>query len=90
MSQRLRQLKQGELLFKEGDPSDSMYVVKKGRVSVFKLKGTQEVELAEVGPGQMIGEMAFFDRKPRSASIKATSDTEIIELPFNALQAQYD
>jgi CRP/FNR family transcriptional regulator, cyclic AMP receptor protein len=90
MAQHLRQLKAGEVLFKEGDASEAMYVVKKGRLSVFKAKGNAEVELAEVGPGSMIGEMAFFDRKPRSASIKASLDSEVIELPFKALQAQYE
>lgn len=88
--QHLKQLKTGEILFKEGDPSDSMYVIKKGRLTVFKQKGNAEVELAEIGAGQMIGEMAFFDRKPRSASVKAALDSEIIELPFKSLQAQYD
>jgi CRP/FNR family transcriptional regulator, cyclic AMP receptor protein len=90
MAQHVKQLKANELLFKEGDNPDSMYVVKKGRLSVFKAKGSQEVELAEIKTGQMIGEMAFFDRKPRSASIKAITDAEVIELPFSALQAQYD
>jgi len=90
MAQHVRQLKSGELLFKEGDPSDSMYVVKKGRLSVYKAKGSTEVELAEIGAGSMIGEMAFFDQKPRSASIRATTESEIIELPFKALKAQYD
>ncbi|MCC6277404.1 MAG: Crp/Fnr family transcriptional regulator [Oligoflexia bacterium] len=90
MASHIRQLKQGEILFKEGDPPDSMYVVKKGRLVVFKPKGNSEIELAEVGAGAMIGEMAFFDRKPRSASIRAALDSEIIELPYNALQAQFD
>jgi CRP/FNR family transcriptional regulator, cyclic AMP receptor protein len=90
MAQHLRQLKAGEILFKDGDPSDAMYVVKKGRLSVFKSKGNAEVELAEVGPGSMIGEMAFFDQKPRSASVKAALDSEVIELPFKALKAQYE
>lgn len=90
MGQNIRQLKANDILFKEGDESDSLYVVKKGRLSVFKAKGSSEIELAEVGPGQMIGEMAFFDHKPRSASIRAVSDAEVIELPFKALQAQYE
>ncbi len=90
MAQNVKQLKQNELLFKEGDTSESMFIVKKGKLSVFKVKGSAEVELAEVGAGAMIGEMAFFDRKPRSASVKARLDSEIIELPFKALQAQYD
>ncbi|MDZ4678295.1 MAG: Crp/Fnr family transcriptional regulator [Oligoflexia bacterium] len=90
MASHLKQLKQGEILFKEGDAPDSMYVVKKGRLIVFKPKGTSEIELAEVRAGQMIGEMAFFDQKPRSASIKAAVDSEVIELPFKALQSQFD
>jgi hypothetical protein len=90
MASQGKLLKQGEILFREGDAPDSMYVVKKGRLVVFKPKGQSEVELAEVGPGSMIGEMAFFDRKPRSASIRAAVDSEVIELPFKSLQAQFD
>jgi len=84
-----KKMNQGELLFKEGDTSEAMYVVKKGRLSVFKVKGKGEIELAQVGPGQMFGEMAFFDAKPRSASVKALEEVEIIELPFQALQSQF-
>jgi hypothetical protein len=83
-------LKAGELLFREGDAPEGMFVVKKGKLVVYKAKGNSEIELATVGPGSMIGEMAFFDRKPRSASIRAHLDSEIIELPFKSLQAQYD
>lgn len=83
-------LKAGDVLFREGDPPSSMFVVKKGRLIVVKAKGTSEIELAEIGPGQMIGEMAFFDHKPRSASVKAKLDSEVIELPFSSLQAQFD
>lgn len=86
----LKKLEQNDILFREGDPSESMYVVKKGRLVVFKLKGTAEVELASVGPGSMVGEMAFFDRKQRSASIKAAVPSEVIEIPFKNLQAQYN
>lgn len=90
MAQNGKILKKNEVLFKEGDNSECMYVVKTGRLSVFKSKGSNEIELAEIGPGQMIGEMAFFDGKPRSASVKAISDSEVLELPFKALKAQFD
>jgi CRP/FNR family cyclic AMP-dependent transcriptional regulator len=85
----LKKLNAGDILFRENDPANSMYVVKRGRMKVFKQKGNSEVELATVGPGAMIGEMAFFDRKPRSASVKADLDSEVIELSFNSLEAQY-
>lgn len=84
-----KKLEKGQLLFREGDPSDSMYVVKKGKISITKTKGDSEVELASIGPGQMFGEMAFFDRKPRSANARAISDSEIIPLPFASLEGHF-
>lgn len=86
----VKKLASGELLFKEGDTPDAMYVVKRGRLIVFKQKGSSEVELAQISTGQMVGEMAFFDQKPRSASARADLDTEVIVLPFKSLQAQFD
>jgi CRP-like cAMP-binding protein len=56
----VKKLASGELLFKEGDTPDAMYVVKRGRLIVFKQKGSSEVELAQISTGQMVGEMAFF------------------------------
>ena len=84
-----RVLKKNEYLFREGDPSDTMFVIKAGKIAVLKSKGSSEITLAELGPGDMIGEMAFFDQKPRSASAKAAVDTTVIELPFKALNAQF-
>lgn len=89
MSGANKKLEKGQLLFREGDPSDAMYVVKKGRISITKTKGDSEIELASIGPGQMFGEMAFFDKKPRSANARAASDSEIIALPFANLEAHF-
>jgi CRP/FNR family cyclic AMP-dependent transcriptional regulator len=89
MSDVSKKLEKGQLLFREGDASDAMYVVKKGRVTITKTKGESEIELAEMGPGQMFGEMAFFDKKPRSANARAAVDSEIISLPFANLEAHF-
>jgi CRP/FNR family transcriptional regulator, cyclic AMP receptor protein len=89
MSSGLRKVAQGEFLFKEGDPPDAMYVIKSGKFDVVKAKGQSEIKLAELGPGSMVGEMAFFDNKPRSASVKATRDGEAIVLPYKALHSQF-
>lgn len=85
----LKNLKKNEILFREGDPSDAMYVIKSGKIAITKNKGASEVILAELGPGDMLGEMAFFDNRPRSAGAKANADTVVIELPFKALNAQF-
>jgi CRP/FNR family cyclic AMP-dependent transcriptional regulator len=76
-------------LFREGDPPDAMYVIKSGKLAVVKTKANAEITLAEIGPGSMVGEMAFFDNKPRSASVKAIKDSEVIALPYKALHAQF-
>jgi CRP/FNR family cyclic AMP-dependent transcriptional regulator len=82
-------VKKGEYLFREGDASLAMYVIKSGKLGILKSKGNSEITLAELGPGDMLGEMAFFDQKPRSASARAIADTAVIELPFKALNAQF-
>ncbi|MCB0422399.1 MAG: Crp/Fnr family transcriptional regulator [Bdellovibrionales bacterium] len=89
MSGGVRELKKGEILFREGAPSDAMYVIKSGRIAITKAKGTKEIVLAELVAGEMLGEMAFFDNKPRSAGAKAMLDSVVIALPFVALHAQF-
>lgn len=89
MSSATVKIPTGHYLFRDGDPSDAMYVVKAGRLAVTKAKNTNEIILAEIGPGAMVGEMAFFDGRPRSASVRALKDSEVIVLPFKALHAQF-
>ena len=84
-----KKLEPGHYLFREGDPPDCMYVIKTGKLTVVKSKANSEIVLAEIGPGAMVGEMAFFDDKPRSASVKAVKESEVIILPYKALRAQF-
>lgn len=85
----MKKLAKNDILFREGDPSDAMYVIKSGRIAITKAKGSGEIVLAEKKAGEMLGEMAFFDDKPRSAGAKALLDSEVIALPFSALHAQF-
>ncbi len=82
-------LKRGEILFNEGDKPDAMYVIKTGKIAIVKTKGNSEITLAELTAGDMLGEMAFFDNRPRSAGARAIVDCVVIELPFKALNAQF-
>lgn len=90
MSAIQKKLNKGEVLFRENDSSDACYVVKTGKIVITKAKGSSEIELASIGPGQMFGEMAFFDGAQRSASARAAQDTTVIALPFSSLNAQFD
>jgi CRP/FNR family transcriptional regulator, cyclic AMP receptor protein len=70
-------LKENEIVFKMGDPADCMYIVRNGKLKVFFTKGAEEIQLAVLEGGSIVGEMAFFDAKPRSASVRALAPTEV-------------
>ena len=67
----------------------SLYIIQKGAVSIRVAKDRAFVELAKVSAGEVIGELAFFDRKPRSASAVVLIDAEILEVPFDSLEKIY-
>lgn len=90
MANKIITLKKGQDLFFEGDTPDAMFVIKKGRLAITKKKGNASITLAELKTGDLLGEMAFFDKSPRSAGASASMDgTEVIELPFSALEQQW-
>jgi CRP/FNR family transcriptional regulator, cyclic AMP receptor protein len=80
-SLRERPLKRGQILLREGDSGDEMFLVRSGSLVISKgVTGRVEQVLARVGPGDFFGEMALFDRSPRSATIQADSDTMLLVL----------
>jgi len=72
----IRPLKQGEILFDQGDPAHELFIVKSGQVQI--LDG--DFVLETLGPGGVIGEMALVDQEPRSATVKAVTDAEVIPI----------
>lgn len=77
-------------LFRDGDAPDFMYIVKSGQFAITKSKGNSEITLAEIKAGNLVGEMAIFDKKPRSANVKAMKDSEVIALPYETLNQQLE
>jgi CRP/FNR family cyclic AMP-dependent transcriptional regulator len=77
---QMRVLRRGELLFAEGENSRAMYLLKKGMIRLYKKKGDSCIELDTVHTGQVLGELAFLDGNPRSASGEALMDCELIEI----------
>jgi CRP-like cAMP-binding protein len=72
----------GEIIFQEGDPSGSIFLVKTGKLRVYKIKDGVEKNIATIGQNELVGEMAFVDKKPRSANVMAEEDCALIELPI--------
>ena len=85
---RERRLKTGHVLVTEGERGTEMYFVRRGALVIVKNVGDGvEQMLARVGAGEFVGEMALFDRRPRSATIRAESETELLVLNRSAVQA---
>ena len=61
----------GDGVFKEGDQSDFAFIIVSGRVELSKTVQGTEIFLAEIGPGDLFGEMGVIDGSPRSASAVA-------------------
>jgi len=74
-------LEEGEAFVREGDTGSNLYIVTRGRVRVRQ----QGRNVAELGAGEVAGEMAVFDRQPRSADLVAGADTRVLRLRGDAL-----
>ena len=76
----------GELVLREGDPGDSLFVVLDGQLEVTKRQGRQDVLLAVYKPGQFFGEMALLEQAPRSASVRTLRESRLLVISQAAFQ----
>ncbi len=76
---QLVQLEPNEILFHEGDPGDALYVIVEGEVAV-QAEGPPRVEMARLGPGAFIGEVALMTDQPRSATVMSLGDAELLRI----------
>jgi len=88
-----RSFQPGEVVFHEGDSSDTCYVVRSGHARAVREHGAgRTLTLANFAPGDIFGELAMFDDERRSATIQALEETELIAIlglqgPANRLPA---
>ena len=83
----LRRLKPAEVLFNDGEKANSLYIIQKGQLRLFKPKGKGFIEIAVLRAGEVIGEMAYFDDDgggKRSCSAAAMVSSDVIEISFTA------
>lgn len=82
----------GEIIFTEGSEVDGIYSIQSGKVSVFKTKATHhgpvDIELVQLGPGSMFGEMGMLDQTKRDASVKAVDFTEVLIITKDMFENQ--
>ena len=71
---------EGEIIIREGEVGDCMYVIQAGRVEVLQRKGDKEVRLAELGPWDAFGELALFEGEVRSATVRALCEVRVLTI----------
>lgn len=70
----------GALIIREGERSDTFYAIKKGKVEVFLGSGANPMQLAVLSAGQVFGEVAAVKGTPRTASVRAMTDCELLKM----------
>ncbi len=75
-----------EVICREGDPSSDMFYLESGKLLICTIMGTEVKVIARIGPGEFIGELSFFDGKPRASHIVALEKCRIIQIPKPELQ----
>jgi cAMP-dependent protein kinase regulator len=81
-----RVLAEGATLMREGEPGESAFILARGEVRVVHGSGDETEELAALGPGSIVGEMALVTDAPRAATVFAAHAVLVLEAPRSALE----
>lgn len=73
-----------EVICRQGEPGDSMYVIQAGKAVVLREEAGEEVVVGELAAGDVFGEMSIFDRQPRSATVRAQGEARVLTLDKRA------
>jgi CRP-like cAMP-binding protein len=86
---RQRAYDAGEVIVREGEQARELFIVRRGQVEIYKeLAGeSAEARIASLGEGECFGEMSLIDIMPRSASVRAASDTQVMSLSYSDFHA---
>ena len=83
-------LERAEWVFKEGDPWDSLFLIKSGMVQIVKEINGNDVTLATLSDNEVFGEMALFSDLPRSAGAQALVAVTLTNIPKSFIRGKFD
>jgi CRP-like cAMP-binding protein len=81
----VKRLEDGEVITRQGEPGTALYLVAAGEVRVYTTDAEGEREIARLYENTLFGEMALITQQPRSASVAAVGEADIIEVSREAL-----
>ena len=76
----IKRVAAGEVLFREGEAPDALYLIRRGSVTVSRRQNGRDIVLAYVSAGNYVGEMALVSDSPRSATVTAAAPGEVVIL----------
>lgn len=79
-----RQYHDGDIIVRQGELGDCMFVIQEGQVEVIQRHAEKEFCLAVLGPGDFFGEMAILEREVRPATVRALGDAYVLSLEKRA------
>jgi EAL domain-containing protein (putative c-di-GMP-specific phosphodiesterase class I) len=85
-----RELFAGEVLYRQGDPSDCAWLVERGAIELLSVQGRRSVSHGVLGPGELIGELGMLDGAPRSATATARGDTVLLAIDHDQFLDRLD
>jgi CRP/FNR family cyclic AMP-dependent transcriptional regulator len=83
-------LEKDQFLIREGEESNSMFWLQKGQLVVTKRRGMEDIVLGHIFSGELVGELSFLDKEVRSATVRALTDCELIEIPEDNYHKVFD
>jgi len=86
-SMERRRVAPGEVVMARGEVDRSLFVIASGTVEVLVPDAGGEHRARELGPGSLLGEVAFFDGMPRSSTVRAVTPCEVLRLGPDAFEA---
>ena len=81
--------KSGDIICSTGQENYDLYLIHKGRLMVFVTEGTKVTPISYLEEGEYIGELSFFDQKPRSAHVVCVEDASLVTIPISELGQQF-
>jgi len=75
-----KEYKQGEVIVRQGDVGDCMFVIQNGEVEAVAESNGKELRLRTMGPNEFFGEMALFEKETRTATIRAIRPTRVLTI----------
>ena len=75
-----RLYKNGEIIIKQGEEGDCVYVVQKGKVEIIDESENKEIKIAELSQAEFFGEMGLFEKDVRSCTVRALGDAKVMTI----------